>query len=239
MKKTLLAIFMVVGFAGAFDLAPSLKVGYVNSTLKATQTTGGLTFNESTGSVNGLELGFDMNFYLGEAQRFGWSVGIGTEFLSVNWDKLGLYGWKSVSTADAYTDQKYFSDDFLWTFYPNASIFADVFKSESGSMRVKLFANISLVSSLLFGGGGIYDGVKYNGGYTADVPIVNYAFSVASSVGARFHFAKKHGIELAFTTHLNDMEFKNDDYPSGTIKTDISRNYSIGLRYVFEWGQNW
>lgn len=237
MKKTLLAIFMVVGFAGAFDLAPSLKVGYVNSALKATQTASGVTINESTGSVNGLEFDFDMNFYLGEMQRFGWSVGIGTELLGVSWDKLGIYGWKSVATAYAYTDQKYFSDDFLWTFYPNASIFADVFKSESRNMRVKLFANISLVSSLLFGG--IYDGVTYNGGYTVDVPIVNYAFSVASSVGARFHFAKKHGIELAFTTHFNNMEFKNDNYPSGTIKTDISRNYSISLRYVFEWGQNW
>lgn len=238
MKKIFLAIFMVVVcWGGGVDLAPSLKVGYVNSALKATQTKSGVTINKSTASVKGLELGFDMNFYLSQTYRFGYSVGIGTEFLSVNWDKLGLYGWDSVATPYAETDQQYFSNDFLLTLYPNASIFADVFKSESGSMRVKLFANISLVSNLLFGG--IYDGVTYNGGRTVDVPIVNYAISVASSVGARFHFAKKHGIELAFATHLNDMKFKNDDYPSGTIKTDISRNYSIGLRYVFEWGQNW
>lgn len=236
MKKSLLAIFMVVGLAGAFDLAPSLKVGYVNSTLEATQT-GGVLSNKSTGSVNGLELGFDMNFYLGESARWGWSVGIGTEFLGVSWDKLGLYGWNSVAVDYDYTDQQYFSNDFLWTLYPNVGLFADVFKSESGSMRVKLFANVAFVSSLLFGG--VYDGVKYSGGTTVEVPFVNYAFSVAPSVGARFHFAKKHGVELAFKTHLSDMEFKNDSYPSGTIKTDISRKFSVGLRYVFEWGQDW
>ena len=234
MKKSLLAIFMIVGLAGAFDAAPSLKVGYVYSSLKATQS--GALANSANGTAVGAEFAFDMNFYLGESSRWGWSVGLGTEFLSVSWDKLGLYGWQSVSTAGSYTDQDYFKNDLLWTFTPNVGIFGDVFRSESGSLRVKLFANIGLSVDMLFGG--IYDGVKYNGGTTVEVPVANVVATVPLSVGARFHFAKKHGVELAFKTHLNDMEFENDSYPSGKINTKISRDFTVGLRYVFEWGQD-
>ena len=237
MKKSLLAIFMIVGLAGAFDAAPSLKVGYVNSSLKATQNLSGVEFNAPSGTANGVEFAFDMNFYLGESSRWGWSVGLGTEFLGVSWDKLGLYGWQSVSTAGSYTDQDYFASDFLWTLTPNVGIFGDVFRSESGSLRVKLFANLGVSVDMLFGG--IYDGVKYSGGTTVDVPVLNVAATVPLSVGARFHFAKKHGVELAFKTHLNDMEFENDSYPSGKIKTKISQDFSVGIRYVFEWGQDW
>ncbi len=187
MKKSLLAIFMIVGLAGAFDAAPSIKVGYVYSSLKATQS--GALANSVNGTAAGAEFAFDMNFYVGESSRWGWSVGLGTELLGISWDKLGLYGWQSVSTAGSYTDQDYFASDFLWTLTPNVGIFGDVFRSESGSLRVKLFANIGVSLDMLVGG--IYDGVRYSGGTTVEVPVANVAATMPLSVGARFHFAKK------------------------------------------------
>lgn len=239
MKKSLFAIFMIVGLAGAFDTAPSLKVGLVHSSLKATQS--GYHINSANGSANGLELGFDANFYLGESSRWGWSVGVGTELLGVSWDNPGVIGWKEESGL---ANEEFYTSDFLWKLTPNAGVFFDVWRSASNDMRVKLFANIGLSLDMLFGAA--YDGADLNyntkSGEGVSVVNVNVAATVPLSVGARFHFAKKHGVEMVFKTHLNDMEFEND-YIRGTTsykqKTKIGQDFSIGLRYVFEWGQDW
>ena len=240
MKKSLLAIFMIVGLAGAFDTAPSLKVGFVHSSLKATQS--GYLINAVNGSANGVELGFDANFYLGESSRWGWSVGLGTELLGVSWDKPGVIGAKEKSDGSA--DVTYYTSDFLWKLTPNVGVFFDAWRSASNDMRVKVFANLGLSLDMLFGAA--YDGADINYdtdvGKGADEINVNVAATLPLSVGARFHFAKKHGVEMVFKTHLNDMNFENEYIQYGItnkLKTKISQDFSVGIRYVFEWGQDW
>lgn len=235
MKKVLVAVLMIASFASAFDNTPSVKLGYIYTSFDATQSQNGVPYNDSSASLNGADLGFDMNFYFGETLRWGLSTGLDMEFLNVRWSKDGLYGVNSMDSV--LYGNKRFKNAFLWTIAPNVGVFADVFRNQTKDLQVRIFANLAASLNVMYGG--IYDGVDYNyGASNTNIPIANSALSIPWSLGMRFYFIKHHSVEFAFKNDMRNMRLENK-ISNQSYMTNMRRNFSLALRYVFEWGQDW
>ncbi len=149
-------------------------------------------------------------------QYFGFSFGLLWEFLPISWQGQGLI---EPETILADSGVKFNSSEFVWNAVFTLGIISDIYKS--GSNSVRLFANIGAGTHYLLSGSK-YEGEASNttcGYYTctyeSTTQIIPLSFALPVNFGARFTFAKSHGIELVGKIELTDKTF-DYSYPSQT-----------------------
>ena len=160
-------------------------------------------------------------------QYFGFSFGLLWEFLPISWQGQGL-----IEPETLLAGVQFNSSEFVWNAVLTLGIISDIYKS--GSNSVRLFANIGAGTNYLLGDSK-YEGEASNfstTSYESTTQIIPLSFAVPVSFGVRYTFAKSHGIELVGKIELTDKTY-DYKYLSQTITTTISRDLSVGLRYVY------
>ena len=208
-----------------------LGLGYVNAHFTGKQS--GLSAPRSVKSTTSHGIDIFVNGIYQPTQYFGFSFGLLWEFLPISWQGAGLMEPESVNSISG---ASYNSSEFVWNAVLTLGFISDIYKS--GSNSVRLFANIGAGTHYLLSGN------KYEGEassttcgyavctYESTTLVIPFALALPVNFGARFTFAKSHGIELVGKIELTDKSF-DYEYPSQTIKTTISRDFSVGLRYVY------
>ena len=223
-------------------------IGYVASWFSARQSfaeslnVNGIEIQELTKDkslANGADLYFNGNYYIKE--RFGWTFGVGMEFIDINWKNGGLdeFYYYSTSSVSAETNKS----DFLYAMYYHTGFFGDVWRHKNQSLR--LFGTIGVSIDFLIGG--LYEKEKpdcinsYYGGictttYTSIYSTKDKTISATLPIqlGLRYSFATRHGIEVFSKYHALSWNF-TQAHINPNLHTKISRNASVGVRYVYEY----
>lgn len=202
-------------------------LGYVNTRFMGEQISSAFYHNSKSTSSHGVDI--FVNGIYQPIQYLGFSFGFLWEFMPIKWKNNGLIEPENI-LADS--GNKYNSSEFIFNAVLMLGILSDIYKNNSNSIR--LFAHIGVGTNYLFGGSK-YEGEASNfdtTSYESTTQIIPLAFAVPVNFGVRFTFAKAHGIELVYKYELVDKTYKYK-YPNNTIKTTISRDMSVGLRYVY------
>lgn len=210
-----------------------LGVGYINSSFEGESSLSNQKVKSSRAHGVDIFANFTYKIHL----YFGLSFGLDWEFMPIYWDGQGLLNAYNAaeSRLNNQPPNSYNSSDFLWSTYLTFGAFSDIWQSKSSSVR--LFANFGLGLNY-FLGDGRYEGKVKSCSYgwatkcEVEYQMIPFAFSLPVSFGARFGFAKSHGIELVGKIETQDAKFTFKTN-SGDIKTTISRNASVALRYVY------
>lgn len=212
----------------------SLSIGYINTSYTAKQSSKNAIYSDIKGSAHGVDIYGSADYDI--IGGFGFSWGLGAEFIYVKWGNPGLIGIESSGTNSAKLD--YFKSDWYISPYLNLGLFYEIINNES--LKFKIFGKIGaawdIVTSGRYRGWTVYDyNVFYGKGIYAEQasPALNSYFSFPVNFGARFVFAKHHGVELSAKINIGENKFSNS-YLSEKIETTIQRKTSFVLRYVFE-----
>lgn len=202
-------------------------LGWINTHFTAEQSSSAFYHKSKSTSSHGVDI--FVNGIYQPSQYLGFSFGLLWEFLPIKWKDKGLI---EPETILADFGEQYNSSEFIWNAVLVLGILSDIYKNNSNSVRV--FANIGVGTNYLFGGS------KYRGeasnfsttDYKSTTQIIPLALALPVNFGIRFTFAKAHGIEVVGKYEPVDKIYKYK-YPNNTIKTTISRDMSVGLRYVY------
>lgn len=188
--------------------------------------------------AHGADLYFNGNYYIKE--RFGWTFGVGMEFIDINWKNGGLYEISYYNTSLASLEAN--KSDFLYAMYYHTGFFGDVWRHKNQSLR--LFGTIGVSIDFLIGG--LYEKAKsdcinsYYGGictptYTSiyDTKDKTISATLPIQIGLRYSFAKRHGIEVFGKYHALSWNF-TQAHIAPNLHTKISRGASVGVRYEYK-----
>ena len=190
--------------------------------------------------ADGVDLYFNGNYYIKE--RFGWTFGVGMEFIDINWKNGGLAEFSYYSTSSVNVEAN--KSDFLYAMYYHTGFFGDVWRRKNQSLR--LFGTIGVSIDFLIGG--LYEKEKpdcknsYYGGictptYTSIYSTKDKTISATLPIqlGLRYSFATRHGIEVFSKYHALSWNFTQAHNSLPNLHTRISRGASVGVRYVYEY----
>lgn len=216
-------------------------LGYTRMNFKATQTpldkiytSEGVTTDiyerqkyPKKGVGNGVDMFLTLNFRL--TQKFGVNVGVGGEVIAVKWESALLdYNYRKNRAGEAVAQRHFsidsISKDTLMNAYITLGAFYDIWQGKERAVRV--FGNAGLAASE-------FQKSSFETDYhTSRFSVFDTEGSITHrfyTLGVRFNFARQHGIELA--SKLKG-KFKFDD--KSAVKTDISWDNTLNLRYVWE-----
>ena len=211
---------------GNFDF--EFGIGYIMSKFKAEQNWGG-SKSSSTATGHGADLFFSGSYYTGES--WGVAFGLGTEIINIDWDEplyeLFCYGSACTTSAN--------SNDLLMNLYFNFGLFKNVWEGDNkGFLRV--FGGIGFSYNWL--SGGFYERVISCSTYTCNTTLKDTnPISIPFTLGLRYMFVENHGLELVGKYDLVEWDFSTrvsgiSGVPN--FNTTISRNLSLGLRYIYK-----
>ena len=221
-------------------------IGYIVPHLKAKQE---VALIDTQAFMHGVDIFTAFNYYV--AERFGFSLGAGAEF-AIGSFKQGLFECNyeiGVSPNSVYKyDDTCSKNTKAWqlaSLYFHIGLFADILKFEKVSVRA--FSNIGFSFNYLIGNSKLESEIlcvgnraTYNCARYVNDDTKAAAEIVPISFGLRFIFAKNHGIELVgkyyHNAHSGDKKKGEWHYTQQvpSIITEFSRDYSFGIRYVYE-----
>lgn len=224
-------------------------IGYLMPHLKAKQKAADI---DTTALMHGVDIFMALNFYATE--RFGFSFGTGAEFTIGNFKK-GLYecNYEMRFTQVGNGYEKFICNENTnnwklasWYFY--IGLFGDILQFEK--VTVRAFSNV----------GYSFNWLMEDGDFESELLCTQTNFSRACttfsnddikaaaelmpiSFGLRFIFAENHGIELVGKYYYNFYAQAEGKNRGGwnfrqalpiIVDTEVSRDYSFGVRYVYE-----
>ena len=204
-----------------------LGLGYLNTHFTGEQLFLNTTNKVKSATSHGVDIFFNGIFQ--PSQYLGFSFGALLEFIPIKWREKGLI---EPETHQASSGMQYSNSDFAMNSVLTLGILSDIYKGNSNSIRI--FANIGVGVSYFLDNGG-YEGEdtnQYSTSYESKTLIIPFAFTMPINFGLRFGFAKNHGIEIVGKYETMKAKFKYK-YPNYTIKTNISRDMGMALRYVY------
>lgn len=237
-----------------------IGIGYIVPHLKAKQKAADI---DATAFMHGIDIFMALNKYITERFGFSFGTGaeftIGKfkdEFYECTYDAAGTLYTPIPGTMWSKRETSYTRNDFIcnknasnwqlanWYFY--IGIFGDILEFEKVTIRA--FTNIGYSFNWLVASGNFQNRMSCWEGKVAfgcstykDDDMRPAAELIPISLGLRFIFAKNHGIELVgkyyYNAHDIDKQKGEWHYTQNlpiVVKTEISRDYSFGIRYVYE-----
>lgn len=204
-----------------------LGLGYLNAHFTGEQSFANTTNKVKSAASHGVDI--FVNGIFQPSQYLGFSFGALWEFMSIKWQGKGLV---EPETYEALSGVQYSSSEFTLNTALMLGILSDIYKDNSNSIRI--FANIGIGANYFLANGG-YEGEvtnQYSTSYESKTLIIPFALIIPINFGLRFGFAKNHGIEIVGKYETMKTKFKYK-YPNYTIKTNISRDMGMALRYVY------
>ena len=221
---------------GDFDF--EFGVGYVMGLFDAEQSLDGVQKTDSSGIGHGADVFFSGSYYAGES--WGIMFGLGSELINISWSQaLTQLSCMSNTKCDEDTN----ASELMINAYLNFGGFKDLWGRNKSSLR--LFGNIGVSFNLL---GGLYErnttcseGTTIKGYYTTWTTYncemsqeYTKPVSIPFTLGLRYMFVENHGLEFVGKYDLIKWEFTTKAPAISSFDTTISRNLSLGLRYIYK-----